>query len=182
MVWYKCCSAVFVWFLDIFRQKGQETEEKQALIDPTLERETYTTQQPLLLVQGTDFVASEDLKHGIIEYANENMINIGLRETPMGARENAARARMYQRALQTVKTKLVGFTKPTPVFRNLEPGEWFASSLFIDEENNKNNDNNKNYDKQLTEKYGPLLQDAYHNKIYFKDFPSCLTVMSYEDK
>jgi len=61
-----------------------ETEEKQALIDPTLERETYTTQQPLLLVQGTDFVASEDLKHGIIEYANENMINIGLRETPMG--------------------------------------------------------------------------------------------------
>ncbi|EME30839.1 hypothetical protein Gasu2_25230 [Galdieria sulphuraria] len=175
MVWYKCCSAIFVWLWDIFHQEKQETEEKQALLDSTLETEAYPTPgENLQLHQGTELIANEDLEHAIIEYANENMINIGLRETALGVQKNAIRARMYQRTLQTVKTKLHGFTKPTPSFRSLEPGEFFDRSSVVEEETDDN--------KLLTKKYGQMLQDAYNETENFKKFPSCLITLSQEDK
>lgn len=167
-----------------------ETEEKQALIDSTLDSETYTVPTEKLQNSrpATDLIATEDLDHAILEYASENMINIGLREAAMGvgfvffsvyvcdvlsqARENAMRARMYQRTLQTVKTKLHGVTKPTRTFRSWEPEEFFSSTL----------EEMTEYEKQLTMKYGLLLQDAYNEIINFTSFPSCLVKLSQEDK
>ncbi|GJQ12233.1 hypothetical protein GpartN1_g4024.t1 [Galdieria partita] len=176
MVWYRCCSAVFVWLWDILRHESQEVEEKQALLDSTLESEIYATPGENLQVprQGTELIPNEDLEHAIIEYANENMININLRENALGARENAMRARMYQRTLQTVKTKLHSFTKPTPSFHSLEPGEFFDKISEVDKETHSN--------KLLTRRYGQMLQEAYNEATNFKKFPSCITILSQEEK